>query len=81
MDVADLREFSDHFAYDERAIAELDSWAARQTGVEAIVCTHKDLVKIPRETLGGRPLWALSIDVAISVGGEEFEQTLDRLLV
>jgi tetraacyldisaccharide 4'-kinase len=76
IEVVELREFPDHFAYAAQSLAELDTWAARQAGVEAIVCTHKDLVKIPRETLGGRPLWALAIDVEIRAGREAFETML-----
>lgn len=80
VNVVELREFADHFAFDGRALAELDTWAARQADAAAIVCTHKDLVKIPRETLGGKPLWALAIDVEIRAGREALEQRLARTL-
>jgi tetraacyldisaccharide 4'-kinase len=45
----------------------------------AVICTRKDLVKIPRETLGGKPLWALAIQLAISSGEAELIDRLGRL--
>jgi tetraacyldisaccharide 4'-kinase len=78
--VAALREFPDHFAYPPRAIAELETWLGDQSGIEAAVCTRKDLVKLPRETLGKLPLLALEIDLAITVGRERLEERLGALV-
>jgi tetraacyldisaccharide 4'-kinase len=81
LEVAAFRELPDHFAYPARAVAELESWLSRQTGVAAAVCTRKDLVKLPRESLGGVALVALEIDLAITNGREEFEQRLAGVTV
>jgi tetraacyldisaccharide 4'-kinase len=76
LDIAVLRELPDHFAYPPRAIADLEAWLRGQTAIEASVCTRKDLVKIPQETLAGLPLLALEIDLAITSGRESFEAAL-----
>ena len=62
-------EFADHFAYPAAEIESLQQWIGTEAGqATAVVCTHKDLVKIPREQLAGKPLWAVQIAAAIRVG-------------
>ncbi len=73
--VVELREFPDHYAYQRADVEALAAWAGRLP-VEAVLCTHKDLVKLGVSRLGARPLWAVRIGLAISVGGE----ALDRVL-
>jgi tetraacyldisaccharide 4'-kinase len=73
-----FREFPDHFAYPAAQLAKLESWAG-EGNVAAVVCTRKDLVKIPREMLGGRPLWALDIRMHISAGEDELTRLLAPL--
>lgn len=80
LEVADFRELPDHFAYPPRAIADLEAWLRGQAGIAAAVCTRKDLVKLPREKLGGLPLLALEIDLAITSGKEQFEEVLKHLI-
>jgi tetraacyldisaccharide-1-P 4'-kinase len=76
----DFREFPDHHAYAAKDIQSLCRWTDGLPDVVAVVCTHKDLVKIPRQQLGAVPLWALAIELEITVGGEEFEAKLATLL-
>ena len=57
-------------------LRELEVWVSRQRGIAAILCTHKDLVKIPRKELAGVPLLAVDVELAIVKGREEFEQRL-----
>jgi tetraacyldisaccharide 4'-kinase len=45
----------------------------------AAICTRKDLVKIPHRKLGGKPLWALDIELAVFAGEAELADMLDRL--
>ena len=45
----------------------------------AVICTRKDLVKIPHDDLAGRPLWALEIELAITTGQAELESLLAPL--
>ena len=80
LEVAAFRELPDHFAYPPRAIADLESWLRAQSRIEAAVCTRKDLVKLPRETLGGLPLVALEIELAITVGERQLEEMLAALV-
>jgi tetraacyldisaccharide 4'-kinase len=78
--LVDFREFPDHHAYAAKDIQSLCRWTDGLPDVVAVVCTHKDLVKIPRQQLGAVPLWALAIELEITVGGEEFEAKLATLL-
>jgi tetraacyldisaccharide 4'-kinase len=80
LEIAALRELPDHFAYPPRALADLEAWLRGQAGIEAAVCTRKDLVKLPRESLAGLPLLALEIDLAITSGREEFEKRLAEII-
>jgi tetraacyldisaccharide 4'-kinase len=83
--VVSLREYPDHFDYGgdpnghgSSTIEELRRWASAQA-VDAIVTTHKDLVKVRRTSLGNRPLWALAIGIEILTGGAELEARLTTI--
>lgn len=80
LDVAALREFPDHCSYSEAELDALEQWLYDQAPISAVVCTRKDLVKIPREWLAGLPLWAVEIGLEITVGQVELEQRLERLM-
>jgi tetraacyldisaccharide 4'-kinase len=73
------REFPDHFAYGRRDIEELESWASAQA-VDMLVCTHKDLVKLPLDQLGGKPLRALVVGMAFLNGQDALESKLHDLI-
>jgi len=72
------REYADHHPFGSEDLADLGRWADA-ADAEAIVCTAKDLVKIGRSELGGRPLWALSIELVLRGGRVELETRLERL--
>jgi tetraacyldisaccharide 4'-kinase len=74
-----FREFPDHHPYDQSDVAALVAWAAG-LGAKAIVCTHKDLVKIPRAPAPACPLWALTVGVEFLVGRPEIESLLTNAL-
>ena len=81
-EVAGFREFPDHHRYTNADVAWLAAWAER-LGAAALVCTHKDLVKLGCEQLGGRRLWAVQIALEfLSEGKGEFslEERLTALL-
>lgn len=78
-DMAALREFPDHHDYSRDDIQSLAAWAADQD-VAAVVCTHKDLVKIGLNRLGDRPLWAVAVGIAIRVGQSELEAKLGEII-
>jgi tetraacyldisaccharide 4'-kinase len=72
-ELADLRVFPDHYRYGPEDIGLLRRWAESLLGITAVVCTHKDLVKIGLPTLGPHPLWAVAIRIELRVGQEELE--------
>jgi tetraacyldisaccharide 4'-kinase len=73
------REFPDHSAYDATRIDELQSWV-RNAHPEAVVCTHKDLVKIARTELADSPLWAVEVAISFSAGLDRLERLLRPLV-
>ena len=42
----------------------------KEPGLEAVVCTSKDLVKLGVDHLGRVPLWSLSISLAFLQGAD-----------
>jgi tetraacyldisaccharide 4'-kinase len=73
------REFPDHHAFSKVDQEEIAA-AASASGAELIVSTRKDLVKLPVEQLGGRPLWALAIEMQLVAGQAELESALATVL-
>jgi len=78
-DLVELREFPDHHAYGAADIRELNRWADA-LDVAAVVCTHKDLVKLPLERLGDKPLWALQVGIEFLTAQAALEARLTPLL-
>ena len=78
-EVVSWREYPDHHAYtaDDRAALAA---AVASSAAEWAVTTHKDLVKLPDETLGDRPLWALAIDLRVESGEAELIAALERVV-
>ena len=77
-DLVALREFADHHRYDAQNQNSLADWATASRA-DVVVCTHKDLVKLSVDSLGGVPLWAVTVDVAFSRGQSELESLLTKL--
>jgi tetraacyldisaccharide 4'-kinase len=77
--IVDFREFPDHFAYGRADVESLAAWAA-DSRAEAVVCTHKDLVKLGIDQLASRPLWAVVIGLQILEGAAELEERLTTLI-
>lgn len=67
------REFPDHHRYTPADQAELAA-TARCANAELIVCTQKDLVKLPERQLGEIPLWAVAIEMRFLAGQDEVER-------
>lgn len=74
VELADLREFPDHCSYGPSLVREIEEWLTRSPGISAVLCTRKDLVKIPRGELASVPLLAVDVELEITQGREEFEQ-------
>ena len=79
-DVRGFRAFSDHHAFDAGDVASLADWAEACVA-DALVCTHKDLVKLNVDRIGDRPLWALEIGMEVLAGREALEQVVTPLVV
>lgn len=79
-EIADFREYPDHHPFAEDDVAGLVDWADGLDSVTAILCTHKDLVKINRPNLGAYPLCALSISLDVRVGEDELSSSLRDLV-
>lgn len=62
LDVAGFRGYADHHAYTPTDCEAIAAWAGA-LGVDRIVTTLKDLVKIRRDELGGIPLVALEVAI------------------
>ena len=77
--IADFREFPDHHRYTAADRGSLADWAER-LGALAVLCTRKDLVKLSADSLGGRPLWAVGIELEFLAGQEALEARLSGLL-
>ena len=74
--IAAFRCYPDHHAYTRGDIEELRGWAEQQAKECILVTTQKDLVKVRRTRLGGRPLWALRICLHVEAGQEMLQQKL-----
>jgi tetraacyldisaccharide 4'-kinase len=77
--VVDFREFPDHHPYDRGDLESLAAWADG-LDVAAVLCTHKDLVKLVIDRLGRHPLRALRVGLEFLAGQELLEARLVRLL-
>jgi tetraacyldisaccharide 4'-kinase len=78
-DVRRWREFPDHHAYTRADVLDLDRWAQALPANGLVLTTQKDLVKLRLPELGGRPLWAVRIGLAITQGAAEFAAALTRV--
>ena len=72
------RHLPDHDPYSPESVAALQTWA-RSLGdeVAGIVCTHKDLVKLQTDRLGGKRLFALQIDLTLDDPEKLLHQMID----
>jgi len=78
LNIAAWREFSDHCPYDDRTMTDVEQWL-QPLDIDHVICTRKDLVKIPRVELAGKRLWALDIELEVVCGREELEAILNPL--
>jgi tetraacyldisaccharide 4'-kinase len=69
--------FPDHHHY---TAADLDAIGRAVVGADVVVTTQKDLVKLERTNLAGRPLWAVQIDVQVLDGVDVLRQTLEQIV-
>ena len=77
--VITTREFADHYRYGRDDVVSLTDWADG-LDVAAVLCSHKDLVKLGIDQLGSRPLWAVAVELELRAGQRELESKLQALL-
>jgi tetraacyldisaccharide 4'-kinase len=77
--VAAFRALADHQEYAPTIVESLTNWLRSIKEIEAAVCTHKDLVKLPHATLGDVPLRALQIALQITRGEQELAAHLSQV--
>jgi len=77
--VAGFEALADHHRYTREDVARLGRWGC-ELGVQQLLCTHKDLVKLAVPALGGVPLAALRVGVEVAEGMTELETRLTRVL-
>ena len=71
--------FPDHHLYSRADIEEIAK-AAVEAGAEAIVCTHKDLVKIGVNQFKGVPIYALVAEITFLHGERELLAAVESAL-
>ncbi|MDA7925622.1 tetraacyldisaccharide 4'-kinase [Mariniblastus sp.] len=76
-DSVGFERYPDHYHY-QRSDLEHIKDSAQANGAAMIVCTHKDLVKIGTNRLGGIPVYAMVVDVEFLSGEKEVEEHLKK---
>ena len=82
IEMVESMRYPDHHDYGERDMAEV-LYRAETLGVEAIVITEKDAVKVPGDVVRAKwriPKYVISVEVTLQKGREEFFYELKRQL-
>jgi len=79
--VVGSRKLPDHDRFEPATVRELQSWIeGLARPVDYVVCTHKDLVKLQTDRLGGIPLVALLIDWTVIRGEDELHAAIEKVV-
>ena len=76
-DIVGFERYADHYHYQRRDLENIKN-SAQANKAAMIVCTHKDLVKIGTNRLGGIPVYAVVVDVEFLSGEKEVEEHLKK---
>lgn len=76
--VIGFRSFRDHHEFSREDLEQIGQ-EANNFGAKAIVCTHKDLVKVGVNRIAGIPVFAVLIDIEMVDGEELLTQELSRI--
>ncbi len=80
--VVDVMSLPDHDPYDQHSISRIRDWISGMGGaISQIVCTHKDLVKLQTDRLGGKPLSALLIEIELLGGKQAVDRAITRVAI
>jgi tetraacyldisaccharide 4'-kinase len=77
--VVDKSYFKDHHTYTRDDLTQIGR-LANDSGAQTILCTHKDLVKLGVNQIGGLPVFAVLIDIEFITGQLELESRLDQVM-
>jgi tetraacyldisaccharide 4'-kinase len=76
------RRLPDHDPYSPQTVEDLRQWIQSMgSEIKRVICTHKDLVKLRTDRLGGVPLAAITIELQFVSSGRAVYDSLDRLVV
>ena len=78
-DLIKHRKFHDHHNYNREEIGDV-VYEAKLLGVDAIVVTQKDIVKIRKMDINDFNILSLKIETQITKGIELYEEAIDRVL-
>ena len=67
--------FADHHRYDQEDFQRIGD-AAKRASAQQILCTHKDLVKVGADRIGGLPVYAVLIEVEVVAGQQMLTDSL-----
>ena len=67
--------FADHHRFDREDLQRIGD-AANRASAQQILCTHKDLVKVGVDRIGGLPVYAVLIEVEFTAGRERLVDSL-----
>ncbi|MCH2181998.1 MAG: tetraacyldisaccharide 4'-kinase [Mariniblastus sp.] len=79
LEISDSIVWGDHHHYSREDLETIRSLASRHPA-KAVVCTHKDLVKLNVDRIGSLPLYALQVDIVLGAGQASLEQRLQELV-
>lgn len=75
--VVDVLSLKDHERYDAESMRQVREWLDRIADRQAaIICTHKDLVKLKTDRISGRELWALLVELEIVSGEADVQRSI-----
>lgn len=78
-DVIDVMSLPDHDAFAPDTVARIRDWITHLGDrVSEVVCTHKDLVKLQTDRLGGKPLRAILIEIELVEGQAALDEAIGR---
>lgn len=78
INVVGSRAFPDHHHFTAHDLESL-RLAADRTGATAFVATLKDLVKLPGDMIGERPVWFLDIAARVLAGQDVLDAALEKI--
>ena len=80
--VVESRRLADHDPYSPETVESLREWIRElPSDVNQVVCTHKDLVKLQADRLGGLPVRALQIELIVDSGESMMLQKIRQVCI